>query len=303
MLVVGGWVLVFVAVFGSFALGGGHVLALLQPFEFMCIFGAAIGAFIVSNPQKTLRAVVKAVPTCFKNNDYNKTKYLQLIALLYELLQKARQDGLLAIEGDVNDPEASPIFAKYPTVAADHHLRDFILDYLRMMLSGNLNVLEIQELMDAELETHHAEARIPSNAIQRIADALPAFGIVAAVMGVVHTMGSVGQPPKVLGEMVAAALVGTFLGILLGYGFVGPVASLLEAKAQEDAKPFECVKSVLLASMSGYSPTVAVEFGRKVVFSTDRPSFDELEEAVKATKNSPAGAVEASDAVPAPTPA
>jgi chemotaxis protein MotA len=303
VLVIIGWVVVTVCVFGSFLLGGGHILALLQPFEFMCIFGAAIGAFVVSNPPKTLRAVLAAVPTCFKSTDYSKTKFLQLIALLFELLQKARQEGLLALEADVNDPESSPIFNKYPSVKDDHHLLEFINDYLRMMLSGNLNVLEIQELIDAELDTHHAEAMIPANAIQRIADALPAFGIVAAVMGVVHTMGSVGAPPKVLGEMVAAALVGTFLGILLGYGFVGPLASLLEAKAQENAKPYECVKSVLLASMSGYSPTVAVEFGRKVVFSTDRPSFDELEDAVRATKEQAAPAAGAPDAVPTPTPA
>jgi chemotaxis protein MotA len=271
----------------------------LQPFEFMCIFGAAAGAFVVSNPPKVLRAVGKAVPQCFKSADYNKTKFLAVIALLFELLQKSRQEGLLALETDVNDPEASPIFNKYPTVKEDHHLLEFINDYLRMMLSGNLNVLEIQELMDNELQTHHDEALIPANAIQRIADALPAFGIVAAVMGVVHTMGSVGAPPKVLGEMVAAALVGTFLGILLGYGFVGPLASLLEARAQEDAKPYECVRSVLLASMSGYSPTVAVEFGRKVLFSTDRPSFEELEDAVRATKEPPASAV----AGTVPTPA
>jgi len=297
MLVIVGWVVVLIAVFGSFVLGGGHVLALIQPFEFMCIFGAAIGAFIVSNPIKVLKAVGKALPSCFSSKDYSKEKFLQLIALLYELLQKARQEGLLALESDVNDPQASPVFAKYPTVTADPHLTEFILDYLRMMLSGNLNVLEIQELMDAELETHHAEALIPANAIQKIADALPAFGIVAAVMGVVHTMGSVGAPPKVLGEMIAAALVGTFLGILLGYGFVGPVASLLEAKAQEDAKRYECVKAVLIASMSGYSPTLAVEFGRKVVFSVDRPSFEELEEAVRATKGGPPPGA---DAVPSP---
>ena len=300
MLVIIGWVVVIICVFGSFILGGGHVLALLQPFEFMCIFGAAAGAFVVSNPPKVLSAVGKAIPTCFRSGDYNKTKFLQLIALLYELLQKARQEGLLALESDVNDPEASPIYSKYPTVKEDPHLLEFINDYLRMMLSGNLNVLEIQELMDAELDTHHAEALIPSTAIQRIADALPAFGIVAAVMGVVHTMGSVGAPPKVLGEMVAAALVGTFLGILLGYGFVGPVASLLEAKAQENAKPLECVKSVLLASMSGYSPTVAVEFGRKVVFSTDRPTFEELEDAVRATKEKSPEGTGAADAIPTP---
>jgi chemotaxis protein MotA len=155
--------------------------------------------------------------------------------------------------------------------------------------------------MDAELETHHAEKAVPATAIQRMADALPAYGIVAAVMGVVHTMGSVGQPPKVLGEMVAAALVGTFLGILLGYGFVGPLASVLEANAIEEAKPFECVKTVLLASMSGYAPTIAVEFGRKVLFSVDRPSFQELEDAVKATKNPlPVPDADAPAAVPAP---
>jgi chemotaxis protein MotA len=299
VLVIVGWVVVTICVFGSFVLGGGHILALLQPFEFMCIFGAAAGAFVVSNPPKVLRAVGKAVPQCFKSADYNKTKFLAVIALLFELLQKSRQEGLLALETDVNDPEASPIFNKYPTVKEDHRLLEFINDYLRMMLSGNLNVLEIQELMDNELQTHHDEALIPANAIQRIADALPAFGIVAAVMGVVHTMGSVGAPPKVLGEMVAAALVGTFLGILLGYGFIGPLASLLEARAQEDAKPYECVKSVLLAYMSGYSPTVAVEFGRKVLFSTDRPSFEELEDAVRATKEPPASAV----AGTVPTPA
>jgi chemotaxis protein MotA len=285
MFVVIGWVIVIAAVLGSFLFEGGHILALLQPFELMCIFGAAIGAFVVSNPLKVIKAVLKALPTCFRSKAYDKDKYLQLIALLYELLQKARMEGLLAIESHVNDPASSPIFEKYAAVRDDTHLTEFIVDYLRMMLSGNLNVLEIQELMDAELETHHAEQAVPAVAIQRMADALPAYGIVAAVMGVVHTMGSVGEPPKVLGEMVAAALVGTFLGILLGYGFIGPLASVLEANAIEDAKPFECVKSVLLASMSGYSPAVAVEFGRKVLFTVDRPSFQELEEAVRATKN------------------
>jgi chemotaxis protein MotA len=303
MFVLIGWVVVIVAVIGSFLFEGGHILALLQPFELMCIFGAALGAFVVSNPPKVIKAVLKALPTCFGSKSFGKDKYLQLIALLFELLQKSRQEGFLALETDVNDPAASPIFAKYPAVKDDAHLTEFIVDYLRMMLSGNLNVLEIQELMDAELETHHAEKAVPAAAIQRMADALPAYGIVAAVMGVVHTMGSVGQPPKVLGEMVAAALVGTFLGILLGYGFIGPLASVLEANAIEQAKPFECVKTVLLASMSGYSPTIAVEFGRKVLFSVDRPSFQELEDTVKATKNpasAPGAGAEAAAAAPAP---
>jgi len=299
MFVIIGWVVVIAAVIGSFVFEGGHVLALLQPFELMCIFGAALGAFVVSNPPKVIKAVLKALPTCFRSKSFGKEKYLQLIALLYELLQKARIEGLLAIEADVNDPPASPLFEKYPAVKEDAHLTEFIVDYLRMMLAGNLNVLEIQELMDAELETHHAEKAVPAVAIQRMADALPAYGIVAAVMGVVHTMGSVGQPPKVLGEMVAAALVGTFLGILLGYGFVGPLASVLEANAIEEAKPFECIKTVLLASMSGYVPAIAVEFGRKVLFTVDRPSFAELEDAVRNTKNPSAASEVAAAAAPA----
>lgn len=285
MFVIVGWIVVLLAVFGGFAGQGGHLAALVQPWELLIIFGAALGAFVVSNPMTVLKAVMKAVPSCFKSSAYTKAKYLQLIALMYELLQKARIEGLLAIEADVNDPVSSPIIGKYPSVKNDTHLLEFIMDYMRMMLSGNMMVMEVQDLMDAELDTHHAEAAVPAAAIQKMADALPAFGIVAAVMGVVHTMGSVGQPPKVLGELVAAALVGTFLGILLGYGFVGPVASLLEAKALENAKPYECVKSILLAFMNGYSPSIAVEFGRKVLFTVDRPSFQELEDAVAATKS------------------
>jgi chemotaxis protein MotA len=301
MFVVIGWVVVMAAVIGSFVLEGGHLLSLLQPFELLCIFGAAIGAFVVSNPPKVIKAVLKALPSCFVPKTYNKEKYLQLIALLFELLQKGRMSGILALETEINDVDSSAIFEKYPTVKNDHHLTEFIVDYIRMMVSGNLNVMEVQELMDAELDTHHAEQAVPAAAIQKMADALPAYGIVAAVMGVVHTMGSVGQPPKVLGEMVAAALVGTFLGILLGYGFIGPLASILEANALEMAKPFECVKEVLLASMNGYSPTMAVEFGRKVLFTVDRPSFQELEEAVKNAKN-PGGsaAAEVAAAVAAP---
>ncbi|WP_244817092.1 flagellar motor stator protein MotA [Caballeronia sp. Lep1P3] len=284
MFVVIGWVLVIGSVIGSFIGVGGHLAALVQPFELLCIFGAAIGAFVVSNPVSTLKKTLQAFPKIFKNAGYSKEKYLSLIALLYELLQKARKEGMMALEADVDAPEASPLFQKYEHVMADHHLLDFIVDYLRMMSAGNVNALELQDLMDEELETHHAESAVAANAIQKMADGLPAFGIVAAVMGVVHTMGSVGAAPAVLGEMIAGALVGTFLGILLAYGFIGPLADLLNAKGTAEAKPFQCVKSVLLASMNGYAPTVAVEFGRKVLFTADRPSFQELDDAVRATK-------------------
>jgi chemotaxis protein MotA len=291
MLVVAGWAVVLGAVIGSFVLAGGHVLALLQPFELMCIFGAAAGSFVVSNPLEMLQAIAKALPTCFAPSAYNKKRYLDLIALLFELLQKIRTQGMLAMEADIVDPDSSLIFLKYPTVLKDHHLRDFIVDYFRMMVEGNVTVSSVEDLMNAELETHHAEMEAPAAAIQNMADALPAFGIVAAVMGVVHTMGSVGAPPAVLGEMIASALVGTFLGILLSYGFVGPVANVLSAKAAQSAIPYECVKSVLLAHLNGSIPSVAVEFGRKVLTSRNRPSFIELDDAVRATKEKAAAAI------------
>ncbi len=303
MFVVVGWVVVLIAVIGSFVGAGGHVAALVQPFELMCIFGAAIGSFVVSNPMDMLKAVLKALPTCFTNNSYTKRKYLELIALLFELLQKIRTQGMLAMEADISDPPASPIFTKYPAILSDHHVLNFIVDYFRMLLEGNVNPVSLEDLMNAELETHHGEMEAPAAAVQNLADALPAFGIVSAVMGVVHTMGSVGAPPAILGEMIASALVGTFLGILLGYGFVGPLANVLNAKAAASAIPLECVKSVLLAHVNGALPGVAVEFGRKVLRSANRPSFAELDAAVHATKDSarpgPQPAPEAAPAAPA----
>ena len=187
----------------------------------------------------------------------------------------------MSIESDVEAPNESPIFTKYPELLADHHVVEFLTDYLRMMVSGNLNSHEIESLMDSEIETHHNEAHAAVAALQRLAGALPAFGIVAAVLGVVNTMGSVGQPPAVLGGMIASALVGTFLGILLAYGFVEPLGGLLEQKVEDNGKELQCIKTTLLASMQGYNPTTAIEFGRKVLFSTERPSFSELETYVK----------------------
>ena len=301
MFVIVGWVLVIVCVIGSFVAMGGHVLALIQPFEFTIIFGAAFGAFMAGNPVKVLKSVFKMLPGCFKgDSSYGKAQYLQLIALLYELLQKGRVAGMLALEADVGNPDESPIFKKYEAITSDRRLRDFILDYLRMMISGNTDVTGVEDLMDAELETHHAEMTVPAVAMQKMADAMPAFGIVAAVMGVVHTMGSVGKPPAVLGEMVAAALVGTFLGILIGYGFVGPLAGLLDAKALESAKPLEVVKEILLASLNGYPPAFAVEFGRKVIFSAERPTFQELDDAIRTAKSDSSRIPSAAEGQPVP---
>jgi chemotaxis protein MotA len=283
MFVIIGYVVALVCIFGVYILHGGNIGVILKalPFETVTILGGALGAFVVNNPPKVLKATLKMMPTAFKGSKYTKERYLELLAMMFDILQKARKEGLMAIEKDVEEPHNSPLFQKYPTVGHDHHVVEFITDYLRMMVSGNLNAHEIEALMDSEIETHHQEHHAPIAALNRLAGALPAFGIVAAVLGVINTMGSVGQPPAVLGGMIGSALVGTFLGIFLAYAVAEPFAGLLEAKGEENAKELQCIKTTLLASMQGYAPMTAIEFGRKVLFSTERPTFNELEAHVK----------------------
>jgi len=285
VLVIVGYIVILISVFGGFALAGGHLASLWQPVELLMIGGGAVGAFFVGNNGKAIKATLKALPTVFKGSKYNRALYMDTMALLYELLTKIRKEGLMSVEADVDSPENSPLFSKYPSVMADHHVVEFLTDYLRLMVSGSMNAFEIENLMDNEIETHHHEGEVPVHVISKLGDGLPAFGIVAAVMGVVHTMESVGIPPAELGILIAAALVGTFLGILLSYGFVSPLAGLLEQKLHESTKMLQCVKVTLLASINGYAPAIAVEFGRKVLFSTERPSFSELETHVKGAKS------------------
>jgi chemotaxis protein MotA len=285
MFVIIGYIVVCGTIFGGYALAGGHLGGLWQPLEVLMIFGGALGAFIVGNDTKALKATIKALPSLFKGSKYNKTLYLDLLSLMYEILTKIRKDGMMSVENDVENPEASPLFSKYPKILHDHHLVDFICDYLRLMVSGNMDAFQVENLMDNELETHHMEGHVPAHCIARLGDALPAFGIVAAVMGVVHTMENVALPPAELGILIAHALVGTFLGILLAYGFVGPLSGLLEQKLDESSKILQTVKVTLLASLNGYAPAIAVEFGRKVLYSTERPGFAELEAHVKDAKN------------------
>ena len=282
MFVLIGYGIVIFAIFGGFVMAGGHLAALLQPIELLMIFGGAAGAFLVGNDSKTIRATIKALPSVIQGSQYSKKMYMDLLAMMFEILTKIRKDGMMSIEKDVENPENSAVFGKYPKLLKDHHLIDFICDYLRLMLSGNMDAFQIENLMDNDIETHDAEAHIVSHAIARMADGMPAFGIVAAVMGVVHTMESVGSvPPAALGALIAQALVGTFLGILLGYGFIGPLATLLEQKHAESSKMLQTTKVIMIASLNGYAPTIAVEFGRKVLFSTERPGFIELEDHIK----------------------
>ncbi|MGH8193316.1 MAG: flagellar motor stator protein MotA [Woeseiaceae bacterium] len=281
MLVFLGYAIVVGSIFGGYAAAGGHLGAMLQPLELVMIGGAAIGAFVVGNPAKTLKSTAKLLPGLLKGSKYTKALYMELMSLLYELLDKIRKEGLLAIESDIDTPYESALFGKYPKVLCEHHLVEFTVDYLRLMVGGKSNAHEIESLMDREMDTHHHEGEIPAHALQRVADGLPAFGIVAAVMGVVHTMESVGLPPAELGVLIAHALVGTFLGILLSYGFVGPLVGVVEHKLHESTKALECIKATLLASLNDCVPAVAVEFGRKVLYSTERPGFLELETHVK----------------------
>lgn len=284
MLVIVGYFIVLASVFGGFALAGGHLSALLQPVELLMIAGGATGAFAVGNSAKVVKATLRALPTVLKSSRYSKARYMALMGLMFDILTKVRKEGLMSIERDIEDPAKSGLFNRFPEILADHHLIEFLSDYLRLMVSGNLNPMEIENLMDNEIETHHHEGGIPAQVIQKIGDGLPAFGIVAAVMGVVHTMASVGLPPQELGMLIAQALVGTFLGILLAYGFVGPLSGVLEQKVDESTKELQCVKVTLLASLNGYAPPLALEFGRKVLYSTDRPTFAELEQHVKKHK-------------------
>lgn len=280
-----GYVIALGAIFGGFALEGGQLMALMQPYELLMIAGGALGTFFASTFPKSFKATLKAFPQALKGSKYTKSAYLELLSLLNELFTRIRQGGLMSVEGDVDDPQSSELFKKYPRILGDHHILEFITDYLRLMVGGNLGAFEMENLMDVDIETHHREQEIPIHALIRAADGMPAFGIVAAVMGVVHTMESVGIPPAELGILIAHALVGTFLGILLAYGFVGPLSTLLEQKHNEGTKLLQCVKVTLLSSLNGYAPQVAVEFGRKVLYSTERPTFLELEEHVKQSKS------------------
>ncbi len=279
-----GSILVIGSVLGGYAAGGGHVLALWQPFELIIILGAAVGGFIIANPMGVVLKALQSTPALFTGSRYKKAHYLEALALMYELFNKARKEGLMGIENDIEEPDSSPLFQKYPLLLRRPEAVAFIADYMRLIISGNMNPFELESLMEVELETHHHHGVETAHAVQRVADGLPAFGIVAAVLGIVHTMAALGGPMEEIGHLVAAALVGTFSGILISYGFVGPIASYLERLADEETRYLSCLKACILASVQGYSPQIAVEFGRKTMPPEFRPSFRELEQLLRGSR-------------------
>jgi chemotaxis protein MotA len=281
MFVIIGSVIVLASVFGGYLANGGHFEVLIQPFEVVIIVGAAMGGFITSNRKPVLSATAKAITGLIKAERFDKDAYLELLSMLYSVFKVAKTKGALALEQHVENPNESTLFQRFPKFYAEHHAVVFICDYLRLLTLGTDNHHEMETLMDEEIETHHAEHEAVVSAVQSTADALPALGIVAAVLGVIHTMGSITEPPAVLGHLIGGALVGTFLGVLLSYGFVAPIASAIKARGEAEARYFFCIKAGILAYMQGYAPSVAVEFARKALNTDVRPTFYEVEEAVE----------------------
>jgi chemotaxis protein MotA len=277
-----GSVVVVLCVVGGFMLEGGKLLALWHPTEILIIVGAALGAFLTSNPLKIVKAAFSEAIALVKAPEYGHDDYVTLLKFLYQVFVKIRKEGLMAIESDLDAPDGGALFKQYPQLRDDHHLREFITDCLRLMVGGNLNPHELESLLEQELENHHQAAHEPAIAVQKVADALPGFGIVAAVLGIVNTMAALdGADTATIGHKVGAALVGTFLGILVSYGFVGPIAAAMEHVANQKGKAFEVVKMALVSSVRGYVPAVSIEFARKLLHGELRPTFADLEAELK----------------------
>jgi chemotaxis protein MotA len=284
VFVIIGSVIVIVGVLGGFLLEGGPLLVLMQVAEFMIIGGAAIGSLLVSAPPKLLKKIIEKVIGTLKGTTVNEGTYLELLRLLFEVFQMSRKEGLIALEGHIERPEDSVIFQKYPQFISQHHLLAFMCDTFRLIILGGVPAHDMEALMDGDIDSHHAEGSKPSMLLQKIGDALPGLGIVAAVLGIIITMQAIGGPPEEVGEKVAAALVGTFLGILISYGFLQPLATNLELANDDDSKVFEAIKASIIAFAKGFNPIVCVEFGRRAIPSDFRPSFQTMEDHVKGKK-------------------
>ncbi len=285
MIAIIGFVIVSAAVIGGYLLEGGNLSVIFQPVEILIIGGAAIGGFIIASPMKVIKATGSSIARIFSNKPYTKQDYMEVLIMINGIFYKIRQQGLVSIESDVDAPEQSPLFSQYPNILKNHAAITLITDTLRTVMTTTIAPHELEALIDQELEALHDEALGPAHSISNVADALPGLGIVAAVMGVVLTMGKIKEPPEVLGASIGAALVGTFTGVLLCYGYVGPMGKNMEFIANEDQKFLNVIKVALLAFIGGgAAPKVAVEFGRRVVPVESKPSFLEMEDALRAAK-------------------
>jgi chemotaxis protein MotA len=285
-----GILVVFGAVLAGFLMEKGPLAVLMQPSELIIIGGAAIGTMLVANPMHVVKKIVGGLTQVLGGSKFSKQRYIDSLKMMFNLYNKARKEGLVAIESDVEEPEKSPVFSKYPAFMKDHHIRDFVCDTMRMAITGGATSFDVDQMMELDMEVHHHGATLPVSALTTIADSLPGLGIVAAVLGVVITMGALGGPPAEIGKKVAAALVGTFLGILLCYGMVGPLASNLSKLVDEEHAYYHCLRVVMLSFIKGMSPTLAVEVARRAIPAHVRPTFQEVEKACRAKDDAAAPA-------------
>ena len=281
MFAIVGIVVVVGAIIGGYLMEHGHLAVLMQPAELLIIGGAALGTLLIGNPLRILKKLGGSLGGIVGGSKFNQARYLDSLKMMFDLLYKARKDGLVALEADVEEPEKSAVFSKYPAFLKDHHVRYFVCDTLRMVISGGVEPFDIDQMMELDMEVHHQESSDSISALSTMAEALPGLGIVAAVLGVVITMGSLGGPPEQIGEKVAAALVGTFLGVLLCYGFVGPVASNLAKVAEEERAYYHVLRVLIVAFIKGSPPIMAVETARRAVPTHVRPTFEQVEQACK----------------------
>jgi chemotaxis protein MotA len=304
MFVIIGLVVVIAAIVGGYLIEHGNLRVLMQPAELLIILGASIGTVLIANPLHILKKMAGGLAGVFGSSKYGKDQYLENLKMLYELFARARKDGLMALETDSDNPDQSPVFSKYPKFLKNHHLQSFVCDTIRMASGGDVEPFDIDQMMELDMEVHHHDASQPVSALSTMADALPGLGIVAAVLGVVITMGALGGPPEEIGHKVAAALVGTFLGILLCYGFVGPIAANLAKSTEEEHSFYHVVRVIIVSFMKGAPPSIAVEYGRRAIPGHVRPSFQEYEKYIKgggANAEAPATSAEpAAAAAPAP---
>ena len=279
-----GFITVVLCTLVTYAFEGGNlkVLAEAAPAEVVIMGGTAMGAFIISNPNVVIRRTGKAFGLLLKKPKYSKASYIELLCMLYQVFKLAKTKGLLALEQHIENPEQSALFAQFPVFIHNHHAVSFLCDYLRLVTLGSDKPYELEALMDEELEVHHNEGGGVVAAVTNIADAMPAIGIVAAVLGVIKTMGSISEPPEILGGMIGGALVGTFLGVWTAYGMIGPMANSMGAIFAAENKYLQCIKTGLLAHLQGFAPSISIEYARKTLLSEVRPTFAELEEATSA---------------------
>jgi chemotaxis protein MotA len=284
MLAIVGILVVLLAVLGGYLIEGGSFLVLMQFAEFIIIGGAAAGALLISTPPKLLKKILNRILLIFKKSKVEKETYLGILKMMYELFQLSQKEGVLALESHIEHPEKSTLFSKYPQFVGQHHLLSFLTDTMRIILMGSVSPYEIEALMDTDIETQQQEGTKPGMILQKIGDSMPGLGIVAAVLGIVITMQAINGPPEQIGHKVAAALVGTFLGILLSYGFIQPLATSLDLMHEEEARMLEVIKAGLVAFSKGFNPMIAVEFGRRSIFEDSRPTFREMEQALRGGK-------------------